>query len=270
MHQIRVGFVIALVLAASIAQGESRIRVVRPETLDRILMPFVGEAAVADQYWASQFWARNQSDRSITMFFPFPCQIGEGCGPLQEFELAPHQTFIDPTYSGARGVFLHVEKGAFRDLTYTLRVEDVAGLRVTGVVFGGTELPLVSADQFSSALTLLNVPVGGGARKLLRVYGSTAEAMGVTIRIYASQGDRDILLATQRLDLQAGRKESGYDAYPAFAVVDLTATIAALQNQAAQGRLAIQVLADGNAQAWAFLALLEPGDRSFTAITPGR
>ena len=233
-------------------------------------MPFVGEGTVANQYWLSQFWARNESDTPIPIFFPYTCQIGEGCPPNRPGELVAHGVFINPTYAGTSGVFLNIGKGRLHDLAYTLRVEDISGLNVVGVTLGGTELPLVPVDRFSSTVTLLNVPARDGTLKLLRVYGWTSEPASVTVRIYSSEVDANVLLTTQTLALQAGATVNGFEAYPAFGMVDLTSTIAALASQAAQGRLNIEITADSSHKVWSFLALLQQGDRSFTAITPGR
>jgi hypothetical protein len=234
-------------------------------------MPFVGEGAVANQYWLSQFWARNESDTPIPIFFPYPCQLGEGCLPNRPGELVAHGLlFINPTNRGTSGVFLNIARGRLRDLAYSLRVEDVSGLDVAFVTLGGTELPLVPVDRFSSTVTLLNVPASSGTLKLLRVFGWTGEPAGVTVRIYSSQDNAEVLLRTQTLALQAGASESGFEAYPAFGMVDLTSTITTLASQATQGRLNIEITADAGHQIWSFLGLLQQGDRSFTAITPGR
>lgn len=260
---------IVVVLGAMTSSARPR-AVLPPPSFERVLMPFVGEGTVANQYWLSQFWARNESDTPIPIFFPYPCQLGEGCGPNRPGELAPHALFIDPTCRGTSGVFLSIGKGRLHDLSYTLRVEDVTGLNVAGVTLGGTELPLVPEDRFSSTVTLLNVPASSGTLKLLRVYGSTGEAANVTIRIYASQSNANVLLRTQTLALQAGGTDSGFEAYPAFGAVDLTSTITTLASQATQGRLNIEITADAGHQIWSFLALLQEGNRLFTAITPGR
>jgi hypothetical protein len=233
-------------------------------------MPFVGEGTVASQYWLSQFWARNQSDTPIPIFFPYTCQLGEGCSPNRPGEIAPHHVFINPKYAGTSGVFLNIGKGRLRDLAYTLRVEDVSGLNIVADTLAGTELPLVPADRFSSAITLLNVPASDGTLKLLRVYGWTSEPTSVTVQIYSSEGDTNVLLTTQTLALQAGRSESGFETSPAFGTVNLTSTIAVWASQARQGRLNIEIAADSSHPIWSFLALLQLGDRSFTAITPGR
>jgi hypothetical protein len=233
-------------------------------------MPFVGEGPVANQYWLSQVWARNQSDTPIPIFFPYPCQIGAGCSPIRPGELRAHGLFINPAHAATSGVFLNIGKGRLHDLAYTLRVEDISGLNVAGVTLDGTELPLVPLDRFSSTITLLNVPANDGTLKLLRVYGWTSEPASVTVQIYSSEADANVLLTTQTLALQAGATESGFETYPAFGTVNLTSTIAALASQATQGRLHIEITADSGHQIWAFVALLQQGDRSFTAITPGR
>lgn len=251
--------------------SSARSRAVQPPAFERVLMPFVGEGSVANQYWLSQFWAKNESDTPIPVFFPYPCQLGEGCSPNRPGELVAHGLlFINPTNRGASGVFLNIGRGRLRDLAYTLRVEDVSGLDVAFVTLGGTELPLVPEDRFSPTVTLLNIPASSGTLKLLRVYGWTGEPANVTVRIYSSQDNADVLLRTQTLALQAGATESGFEAYPAFGTVDLTSTITTLASQATQGRLNIEITADSGHQIWSFLALLQQGDRSFTAITPGR
>lgn len=165
--------------------SSARSRAVQPSpTFERVLMPFVGEGAVANQYWLSQFWARNESDTPIPIFFPYPCQLGEGCLPNRPGEVVAHGLlFINPTNRGTSGVFLNIGKARLRDLAYSLRVEDVSGLDVAFVTLGGTELPLVPVDRFSSTVNLLNVPASSGTLKLLRVYGWTGEPARVTVRI---------------------------------------------------------------------------------------
>ena len=252
---LAVGLTVVL-LGATTSSARSR-AVQPPPAFERVLMPFVGEGAVANQYWLSQFWAKNESDSSIPIFFPYPCFIGEGCPPNRPAELGAHGLlFINPMNRGASGVFLNIGKGRLRDLAYTLRVEDVSGLDVAFVTLGGTELPLVPEDRFSSTVTLLNVPASSGTLKLLRVYGWTGEPANVTVRIYSSQDNADVLLRTQTLALQAGATESGFEAYPAFGMVDLTFTITTLASQATQGRLNIEITADSGHQLWSFCICL--------------
>ncbi|HUF07895.1 MAG TPA: hypothetical protein VMO47_01155 [Rhodothermales bacterium] len=274
MSKIQLIIAMAIVSAASVVEAQTRARGVarppQPDALERVLMPFVGEAQVGGQYWASQFRARNGSDDPITMFFPFPCRIGTGCPPNQPFTLEPGQLLVNPTYAGSRGVFLHVEKNGLRKLHYTLRVEDISGLVVVGRVFLGTELPLVKEEQFSSEVTLLNVPVTGGAETFLRVYASTSAATPATIEIYSSVFEKELLLMTEQVILEAGKRIDDFEAHPAFAMVDLTSVFASIADQAEQGRLSVKVISNSGAELWAFLAVTEQGDRSFTAITPGR
>ncbi len=274
MSKIQLILAIVILSAASVVEAETRGRSVArphpPEVLERVLMPFAGEAQVGVQYWASQFRARNGSDRPITIFFPFPCQIGTGCPPNQPFTLEPGQLLINPTYAGSRGVFLHIEKNELRKLDYSLRVEDIAGLIVVGRVFLGTELPLVKEDQFSSEVALLNVPVRGGSETFLRIYASSSSPTSATIEIYSSVFEKEVLLMTEPVILEAGAGMDGFETHPAFSMVDLTSILASIEDQTEQGRLTVKVISNSGAELWAFLAVMEEGDRSFTAITPGR
>ncbi len=247
-----------------------RRRLVRIEPLERVLMPFLGEEGFERAYWAAQILMRNESERSIKIFFPFPCPYGVGCDPPRPFDLAPLGSFENRNLVGSRGIFLHIERGRLPDLAYSLRVEDLSGLADPYHVVRGTELPLIPESRFGRSVTLLNVPVAGGLERVLRVYGSTSETMSVTIELYLSEWDKETLLLTLPVALAPGRVESGYEAYPAFAMVDLTPTFAAIESQIPLGRATVRVIAEGDARVWAFLAVIEPNDRSFTAITPGR
>ncbi|MBW3564071.1 MAG: hypothetical protein KY459_05055 [Acidobacteria bacterium] len=141
---------------------------------------------------------------------------------------------------------------------------------VVGRVFLGTELPLVKEEQFSTEVTLLNVPARGWEETFLRIYASSSAATPVTIEIYSSVFEKELLLMTEQVILEAGEKIDGFEAHPAFAMVDLTSVLASIADQAEQGRLSVKVISDSDAELWAFLAVTERGDRSFTAITPGR
>jgi hypothetical protein len=263
--------VVLLLFLVPASDGLGRRRPARQQELERVLMPFVGERAVADQYWISQFWSRNEGSRTLTLFFPFPCQIGTGCPPNKSFTLAPGEFFVNPTYAGTNGVFLHVSKGDLRDLAYTLRVEDLSGSVDPTRVFRGTELPLVEEARFTTTNTLLNVPTAGGMGKILRVYGFQTAPITVDVQVYAVEFDHELLLESLEIPLSAGRDESGIPAYPAFGSLDLAPILAGLESRIPQGRVTIRVVApEGGTRIWSFVSLLEPGDRSFTAITPGR
>lgn len=271
MTMLRNATLIALMLLAPAASlgAETITRPVRRVAFERVLVPFAGEQRVADRYWATQFWLRNVSERPVPMVFPFPCQFGHGCAPIRPFTLAPGQTLLNPTYAGGRGVFMQIPGDRLRDLAYSIRVEDIAGLVEQGRVFRGTELPLVREEQFSRASTLLNVPVAVGSLKLLRVFGLTTDPMRVRIEIHESISGEDHLRSEVELELVHGIEENGFDVQPAFGEIDLTSTLTAIE--AAQGRVTLRIVpAAADPPVWAFLAVLERDDRSFTIITPGR
>jgi hypothetical protein len=239
----------------------------QPPQMERVLLPILGQAADGPAYWLTNFELRNDNSFGTSMFFPFQC-ISEICLPVTPFFVQPGG-IVRLGGPGANGVFLNIERRALPDLTYTLRVKDVANLNSTGSMLGA-ELPLVPEEDFRPAIHLVNIPSEPQISGItLRIYQLGVSGGTVDVDISSSVFDRDEPLVHFVTALSGGSRVSGFDAFPGYSRIDVRVMIVGQPIE--QGRLAIWVRAnDPGTRIWAFVIIRDPDSRTPTIITPRR
>jgi hypothetical protein len=261
--------VIALQLITTLALAGSlpRKRVAPTPPMERVLLPILGEFAEGTAHWYTDFELRNDNAFGVSMFFPFDCGI-EYCPPPAPFDVEPGAT-APFSRVGPNGVFLSVERRALADLTYTLRIKDVGGLSGTGPMLGA-ELPLVPEEDFRTAIHVVDIPTEPqSSSMILRIYELGISSSTVDVDIYSTVFNRDDLLVHEVVGLSGGSRVSGFDAFPAYAEVDLRKAIAG--QPILQGRVTVWVRANDPAtKIWAFVMVHDPDIRTPTVITPRR
>jgi hypothetical protein len=263
---------LVLQLTAALALADettTRHRAAQSPQMERVLLPVLNGNAFLEgaAVWFTDFELRNDNAFGAAMFFPFAC-ISEICPPATPFVVRPGQIF-KLSYPGSHGVFLNVERRGLPDLTYTLRIKDIANLIGSGPMLGA-ELPLVAEDEFRSAIHIVNIPTEPQTSDIaLRIYQLGTSGGTVDVEVGSTVFNRDDLLVHEVAALSPGERVSGFDAFPGYAQIDLRQAI--LGRFIEQGRLAVWVRAsDPDTKIWAFVMIRNPDSRTPTIITPRR
>jgi hypothetical protein len=179
---------------------------------------------------------------------------GGGCLPSgcdDYLVLLPH-TAACPPYQGTPGRFLILFDGEFDRLAANLRVHDVSRNDQNF----GTEIPIVRERELTTApIHLPGVPVTAGFRNTLRIYGTRAASVRVTI----GNQTTDIALTPG-----AGNFDPAYAISTAFPVAapgkpsTLRVTVTPLDTSADAARI------------WAFVSVTNNETQLITTMTPQR
>jgi hypothetical protein len=186
---------------------------------ERVLVPVVVAAATPGAYgsvWQTELVTRNEADQSVDIS-DNPFGLCNQCIPY-----APHSTFRIPLYASNpnAGRFLYIGSPGVRNVTFTLRVQDISRQALTW----GTTIPVVrDRDVFGGKLQLLDIPIDSRFRAALRVYDfeppTEATPRVVRLRIYdmCGIGQIDTRCAnTPLVDTSLTLVASGHESYPAF------------------------------------------------------
>ena len=181
------------------------------------------------------------------------CNSG-GCLPSgcdDYMVILPH-TAACPPYQGTPGRFLILFDGEFDRLAANLRVYDVSRNDQNF----GTEMPIVRERELTTApIHLPAVPVTAGFRNTLRIYGTRATTVRVTI-------------GTQTTDIALTPGAGIYD--PAYAISNAFPT--AVPGEPSTLRVTVTPLDTGTdaARIWAFVSVTNNVTQLITTITPQR
>jgi hypothetical protein len=177
-----------------------------------------------------------------------PC-LPSGCDDY--LVILPH-TAACPPYQGTPGRFLVLFEGEFDRLAANLRVYDVSRDNENF----GTEMPIVREHELTTApIHLPGVPITAGFRNTLRIYGTKA----TTVRVTIGAESTDIVLTPGT---------GPFD--PAYAIS--TAFPAPTAGDASKLRVTVTPL-DTSANAariWAFVSVTNNTTQLITTITPQR
>jgi hypothetical protein len=257
-----------IIAVAPLHAQTTRRRAVTPREspYERVLIPFMAELWEPPHAWYAEFWARNDGPDPLTIVHDGNCVEPRPAYPICPGPIPFPVGAITREFGvdGSKGLFLHVDRAKFHQLTYTLRVDDIYSPANPHPGFlqqpvNGTELPLVREDEFAQRIHLLNIPAGGGtaARKLVRIYAATAQPISVNLTLAAVEHSLETPLATLDVSLQAGRTVAAFDLAPAYAIVDLTNLIEANQERIPQARVTVDITARKEETFWAFATVIE-------------
>lgn len=174
--------------------------------------------------------------------------------------------------TSAPGGFLYVERGRERDVTISLRAQDVSRQAQTW----GTHIPVVpesAAFTGEQVLSLVDVPVGVEFRSLLRVYDfDPGEPRRVHLRFYELRSSNtssngaaaDVLLGELLLTV---RTDPGLDPLhgPGYGELLLTG----LPNLVGRDRIRVEVEAEQpTVRFWGFVSATNNATQHVTVISP--
>ena len=239
------------------------------QSSDGLLLPIVPGRIVPGAFgsqWLTDAVVTNISDTPLYLQGFFPCNF-DPClvGPM------PPHTSIHlsgvPGCDEVPGAFLSFPAGRERDLSITLRSQDLTRQRETW----GTTIPVVAPnDGFEQRFGLTDVPMDPQFRSMLRIYTlSAATTAAVRLRIFTENlsgvfpGDApaDVVLVDTQPRFVIP-KTGG--ACPAAAQLALSS----LPELAGHQRVRIEIEPLTGTKYWAFIAITHNETQHVTVITP--
>ena len=236
----------------------------------RYLVPITGEviSGANGSRWTGEFTLFNASAHTAVIPGPFsPPGILAPVIPMQA-EILRRRTEKSVLYgSGAgAGAFIHVPNPLADAVKKSLRVRDLS----KNAASWGTEVPVVSVEETSHFITLIDIPTDPQYRATLRVYHWEAGTFGSEVSVYAP--DREEPIARYHLEARSGG--TGFEGepplYPAYAQVDLLTPAI----RAAGPTIRVEIddyawrFSPPPPQIWAFVSVTNNDTQQVTVITP--
>ncbi len=236
----------------------------------RHLVPLTRDLAGANgSQWVTQWTMVNPYE--IPVIIP-----GTNCPPnvspcVTPWSIAPRQMqamYPLPRTSPGEGAFVYLPL-SLSEVGGELRVRDIS----RSAEGWGTELPVVSYEDFHETIWLLDVPTDPRFRSTLRIYGPTEAQAQVRLKIYPRSGRTPIV--EQLVDLRGLDviEPTPFPTQPSYAQLDpITEAVRA----SGEPRVRIQVSYEMppftnppvTLPIWAFVSLTNNVTQQVTAITP--
>jgi len=220
--------------------------------------------------WVTEWTMHNPTEIMLPV-------IGTTCPPnvspcITPDIIAPQQT--KTMYPIARttpgeGLFFYLPRSVAGAIGTELRVRDVS----RSAEGWGTEFPVVTAGEFKTSITLLDVPTDPRFRSTLRIYAPFESPMDAVVRVYPHSGSTPIEERAVTLTGIAIAAPVEFPLQPAYAQLDpITEAVRA----SGQARVRIRVDAvmpplnnpPYTPPLWAFVSLTNNVTQQVTAITP--
>lgn len=270
-HTRRIIIIVLQLLAAGTLVAQTA------EEYERVLVPVFSTVPVPGAFgsmWSTDLWLRNNGPSPVNVLhYDYGCILGT-CA--QTPPTPPNITFrplIGESPPGIRGRLLFVERPRATEVAFGLRVRDLSRQLQTA----GTEIPVVREGEFTTGVVaLLDVPVGGDFRHVVRIYGIDPTRAGlVMVRVFGINPAAripqdpavvpDPLLGQMVVPLQVASL-TGLPIHPAFAEVSNLGSIATL---AGFDHVLVQVepLA-GDLRIWAFASVVHNQTQHLTVVSP--
>lgn len=242
----------------------------------RLLLPVMmesGEAGAFGALWKTELWVRNRATTAVYIFpYDSGCRLSN-CGPIPP--TLPGSTFQPRVgkWQGSgniQGQFLHVENGYEDQVSVQLRVRN---LRDEQNGFG-TELPVISEDEFQSkAIVLLDLPVRPGYRTMLRTYSlDPVDVPAVIIRVYGLSEEWHFPLPTSPLPQLLSEQRHELEAPPSTIRRFVPDYLQIELDQAAFApwdRVMLEIIpATEGMRIWSFASVTNNATQQITTITP--
>ena len=197
-------------------------------------------------------WVHNGSDRYAGIF---PVTM-----PGAQFP--PNSTTELPLFKqlpgSPPGAFIYVSADAAPAVEFSIRVRDLS----QNAASAGVEIPVVRQSQFlERTFSLLNVPVRGDRRTLLRVYGAADAAdRDVVVRVYEPVFWKIVSESYVRV-----RNIGFVDYIPAYGELDLASLAVGPLDHAR-----VEIEPAPGTRVWAFVSVTDNRTQNVTVITPSR
>ena len=215
----------------------------------RFLLPIaVAEVPGANgSLWSSELWIHSSSDTDVVIS---PVRISN-------YSLRPRETERVPISMAEAGhppgLFLLVMRADAAKLHFNLRIRDFSRAHASW----GTEIPVIAEEAFlANPLVLPLVPLGGGFRSMLRIYGIN----NGEVRVIVTRIGEGSVLSRVLFDEVVALRGSSDGAVPAYAALPLPTDLG-------QARVEIEPLTSG-LHYWAFVSITHNETQHVTTVTP--
>lgn len=206
--------------------------------------------------WATDLWIRNDSSGDVlfNQFGPL-CRVPE-CGTPH---LEPKET-VDGEMLAQNGPFegmlFHVERAHADDVHLSQHVRDISRASTDA----GADVPVVRERDFLHGVTsVVEVPISGDFRVMLRAYGTTGRPTAVIVRAY----DGASLLWEHSLALREVGAASLFPGYPSYG------SLANLESQTVTvPRVRVEVTPVSDDPFWFFISVTHNDTQRVTLYTP--
>jgi hypothetical protein len=243
----------------------------------RVLLPVYTASpipGVNGSSWTTDFWISNSGPGTVEVEgIGWECSL-PSCGNLPA-PIGPGVSFrpiVLGEEGGLQGVVLYPNAAGAEHLGFGLRFRDLSRQSTTG----GTELPTPGESDFwSTAFSLVDVPVRDGFRQTLRVYeldGTEREA-SVRVRVFRldpshtqPDDEPDVLLGEAVVPLAFAPPFAVPPYHPGYAEVTDLSTLAPL-GDAESLRIQIEAVTPG-LKLWAFVTVIHNETQHATVISP--
>ena len=243
----------------------------QPLLYERVLLPVVAPAPIPGAFgssWVTGLWMRNGAAVPVRVLgYAYNCALPE-CTPEGTPPLNPGAT-IRPVTGGLQGRLFLVERQFADQIAFGLRFRDLSRQSQTW----GTEIPVVREKEFrSDRVSLLDVPVTPGFRRMLRVYGLDGLNLGdARVRVRAYRLDPNITEPESAPPTLLGQAEFqlslfANEFFPAYLAISDFSTIASL-GDAQRIALIIEPVTPG-LHLWAFATVVNDVTQHATVISP--
>ncbi|HEX8411053.1 MAG TPA: IPT/TIG domain-containing protein [Thermoanaerobaculia bacterium] len=234
------------------------------------LVPITGEviSGANGSQWTGEFTLFNASPNTAVVLGPFnpPGHLSPVISMYTD--LGPRRTEESTLFGsgGGAGAFIHVPNPLAHAVKKSLRVRDLS----KNASSWGTEVPVVSVQETSHFVTLIDIPTDPKYRATLRVYHWAGGNQASGVSIYAPNREEPIA----RYELEARSLGAGFEGepplYPAYAQVDLLTPAI----RAAGPTIRVEIdnfswrFSPPPPQIWAFVSVTNNETQQVTVITP--
>ena len=233
-----------------------------PFALERWMLPVAGLDPVSgslESSWQIEAWLGNPTDRPIR-------QMAILSYGIDFWLIGPGEisyVYASPRIEGGPA-FLYIDSQNGKRMNRSLRVRDTS--RTSGAL--GVSIPIVTPeDLYDGKLELLDVPVHGSHRIMLRIYdfaGEYGRSAHISVRSMESWRNREIAsgwVSTTRSD----NPDEPYPQSPGYAQIDLTSMFPEILGY---DSVRIDVESPFIPGLWAFATVTHNVSQEVTVVTP--
>jgi hypothetical protein len=243
------------------------------DAYEQVLFPVYIDGTVNGAHgsqWTASLWIRNSGSEAVTLA-PWPC-LAEVCPPVfpltttlgsgASIHNLPAQ-FTAPSANPAR--LLYVGRSGASEVDFGLRVRDISRDDENF----GTEIPVVrEAELLTQTSNLLDVPMTGEFRVLLRFYELAYTTSGFDVSVYPQTAESTASPIHSFTIAPATSQQGDFRTQPAYAQFDLTELLNLDDRQWPSAvRVEIRPQTPGS-RYWAFASITNNDTQLVTTVTP--
>lgn len=237
---------------------------------EKVLIPVYSDGIIEGDKgsrWQTELWFRNHGD-SILSVAPWGCDPNRACLPVFPTNrgVLPRTSFrnlspFDVTSNPNAGRLLYVVRGG--NYSMNVRLADIS----RHALDAGTEMPVVrERELLTTPVHLLNVPLDGVSRLMLRIYDVDQPEARFRIRVWRQ--DAEMVAPYIDTEVTARASETGpFRLQPAYAQHTQFIDPAALVILPLSLRIEVTPLTPGS-RFWAFVSVTNNATQHVTIVTP--